>query len=296
MTVDPDEIETTRGERLLAVVLTVFLLIGAGWAYSKLDRRGPYEPPVVSAADRAAIDRYELAQREQARTGSDVALARQTMEDRREAYRTALDAGEPAGALEADYRAAERAFAAAQRAAADAQNELAAAEPAGRAAYERRDRAARDRDDRDGLVTFLLRLGFCLLLLVGSFAVFLRLRTTRWFPPAAALLATAALMSLFLAADYLDDYVSWQDLGPLVLSLAGIALTLGAFVALQRYLATRIPLRRVRRAECPYCGYPARGNAHCEGCGRDLVASCAACGAPRRVGVAHCGACGAVQL
>lgn len=295
MSVDPDEIETTRGEKLLAVVLTAFLLVGTGWVYSKLDRDRlrTYEPPAVSAADQAAIDRYREAQQSQARTASEAAVARSTLELRREAYRTALDAGQPSGALERDYRAAEQQFASAQRAAAEAQTELAAAEPGGRAAYTRRDRAARDRDNGAARTTFLLRVGFSLLLLAGSFAAFARLRATRWFPVAAALVATATLMTLFLAADYLNDYIRWQDLGPLVLSLAGIALTLGAFVALQRYLATRIPLRRVRRAECPYCGFPARGNAYCEGCGHDLVAPCPACGSPRRVGVAHCGACGA---
>lgn len=96
-----------------------------------------------------------------------------------------------------------------------------------------------------------------------------------------------------MGVDYVGDYVRWQDLGPLVLSLAGAAFTLAAFWGLQRYLATRIPQRRVRRGECPFCGYPVRGNARCEGCGREVVAPCAACTAPRRVGTAHCGACGA---
>jgi hypothetical protein len=78
-----------------------------------------------------------------------------------------------------------------------------------------------------------------------------------------------------------------------VLSLVGIVLTLLAFVALQRYLAKRIPGRRVRRRECPFCGYPVRDNTHCEGCGRDVLAPCARCDQPRRVGASHCGACGA---
>lgn len=293
MSVDRDEIETTRGERLLAVVLTAFLLVGTGWVYSKLDRQGPYTPPKISAEDRVAIARYESAQRERGRAAEEVSVTRSAMEDSREAYRTALDAGAPAGALQREYRAAERLYASAQRVEAEAQAELAAAEPAGRAAYERRDRAARDRDDGAARTTFLLRVGFLLLLLAGAYACFIRLRSSRFLPVAGSLVATAALMTLFFAADYLNDYIRWQDLGPLVLSLVGIALTLGAFVSLQRYLTARIPLRRLRRAECPYCGFPARGNDHCEGCGRDLVAPCPACGSPRRVGVTHCGACGA---
>ena len=91
----------------------------------------------------------------------------------------------------------------------------------------------------------------------------------------------------------MTDYFDPIDLGPLVLSLIGIVATLIAFVVLQRYLAKRLPSRRVRKSECPFCGYPVRGNTHCEGCGRDVIAPCAQCDAPRRVGAVHCGACGA---
>ena len=101
------------------------------------------------------------------------------------------------------------------------------------------------------------------------------------------------MLSLVLAGDYVTDYIDVQQLGPLVLSAAGIALTLFAFWWLQRYLAQRLPLRRVRKGECPFCGYPLRGGDHCEGCGRNVVAECGSCRSPRRVGTLHCGACGA---
>ena len=87
-----------------------------------------------------------------------------------------------------------------------------------------------------------------------------------------------------MAVDYLTDYFELLELGPLVISLFGIAVTLLAFVGLQRYLAQRIPQRRVRKNECPFCGYPVRGKEHCEGCGRQVIAPCARCEAPRRIG------------
>ena len=98
---------------------------------------------------------------------------------------------------------------------------------------------------------------------------------------------------VYLRYPRISDYVSWRHLGPLVLSLVGVTLSLLAFWGLQRYLVRRIPRRRVRRNECPFCGYPVRGSGtHCEGCGRDVVAECARCAAPRRVGTAHCAVCG----
>ena len=74
--------------------------------------------------------------------------------------------------------------------------------------------------------------------------------------------------------------------------LAFIVATLVAFWWLQRYLARRIPFRRVRKGECPFCGFPVSGTERCEGCGRPVMASCSTCGETRRVGTLHCGACG----
>ena len=107
-----------------------------------------------------------------------------------------------------------------------------------------------------------------------------------------AWVGSSALVALVLAGDYVTDYVDPLELGPLVLAAAGAAMTVAAFVALQRYLARRLPIRRVRKGECPFCGYPARGTGHCEGCGREVIAECSRCTAPRRVGTLHCGACG----
>ncbi len=44
--VDTDDIQTTRGEKLLALVMTVFLLIGGIWAYDRLEVQHGYVAPV----------------------------------------------------------------------------------------------------------------------------------------------------------------------------------------------------------------------------------------------------------
>ena len=67
-TVDVDEIQTTRGEKVLALVLAVFILIGLVWAYDKLDQRSFYsiEP---TAAEQDAIGLYNGRRRGPARRG-----------------------------------------------------------------------------------------------------------------------------------------------------------------------------------------------------------------------------------
>jgi hypothetical protein len=298
--VDVEEIQTTKSEKLLAAVLVVFLLIGGIWTYQKID---DYVADAVdidysyrgSPEDQALLDRAGRSRERLTQTTSARAEAREDLELSREAYRTALEAGSPAGRLADDYAQAQRRFARAEAEVAAARREV---EAAGRAAEEaRRNIAAEieDRQDRRALFSFLLRIALVALSAAFGYWLLGRLRRSgsRYFPVAVAVVAYAAILAFVLAADYVTDYVDPLDLGPLVLALFGIAATLLAFLALERYLARRVPSRRARKSECPFCGYPVRGNRFCEGCGRDVVAPCTRCGKDRRVGTLRCGTCGA---
>jgi hypothetical protein len=298
--VDVEEIQTTKSEKLLAAVLVVFLLIGGIWTYQKMD---DYVADAVdidysyrgTGEDRAAIDRAQRARERVAEATAARAEAREDLVLSREAYRTALEAGSPAARLADEYRQAQRRFALAEADADAARRDVPAAErPAEEA---RRNVAAEieDREDRRALFTFVLRFALVVLSAVLGYWLLGRLRRSgsRYFPVAIAVVVYAAILAFVLAADYVTDYVDPLDLGPLVLALFGITATLLAFLALERYLARRVPFRRARKSECPFCGYPVRGNRFCEGCGRDVVAPCTRCGKDRRVGTVRCGTCGA---
>ena len=136
----------------------------------------------------------------------------------------------------------------------------------------------------------LLSIGFAYWLLA-----YMRRRQSRWFPLAGSVVAFATIFAFVLAGDYVTDYFDPFDWGVAVVALFGIVATLLAYAGLQRYLLRRVPPRRVRRHQCPFCGYPLGAGAHCEGCGREVVAPCASCEAPRRVGTAHCTVCGATS-
>lgn len=304
--VDAEDIETTKGEKLLATVLTIFVLIGLLWVYFHVDvdRDYPFPDPAqsLSTADRSAIARNDAALETLRLAKRREASARGRLVDRREAYRTALDAGRRDAPLrrgfeaaqaaydaaQADRRAAKRTQVASASAAGVAERNLAAAEQRAQASIEGRER-------HDARVSLVRRLVLVLALLAGSYFLLggLRRRRSRYLPVAMAAVAAVALLALVMGVDYLTDYIEVTDLGVPVLSVAGVLMTLVAFAVLQRYLARRLPERRVRKRECPFCGYPAGENRHCEGCGRDVVADCAKCAGPRRVGASHCGACGA---
>jgi hypothetical protein len=296
--VDIEEIQTTKSEKFLALVLGVFVLIGGIWTYEKID---DYVREAVALdrveeteEERAAFERLDAAVARVEAAQARRSAARDELELAREAYRTALEAGEPADALERDYRSAQAEFEAAEVELQEAQADRRAAQPDANAAQRALEERSLDREDRRALYAFLFRGLFVAALLAFGYWLLARLRGrgSRYLPVSFALLGAATILAFVLAADYVTDYVDPLDLGPLVLALVGIAATLAAFWWLQRYLARRIPFRRVRKGECPFCGFPVTGTRRCEGCGREVVASCATCGASRRVGTLHCGACG----
>jgi hypothetical protein len=303
------EIETSGAEKVLAVVLAVFIAIGAVWGYVKLDEVGGKDSASYYLPERQLLGQEEFSELQRHRQAarsvgvarSDRRAATREMELRREAYRTALDADEPSSGLQAEYESAQARLASASRVLAAAVAVEARTRPEATQAQERlaelrqdaAERADEDRADHDRVV-FLLRLGLLILMLGGAYRLLSRLRSrnSRYLPAALAWIGATAVLACVMAADYTNSYIEFSEVGPLAISIAGVALTLVAFVALQRFLAKRVPARRVRRGECPFCGFPLRGKPHCEGCGRGVIASCSSCQEDRRVGTPRCGHCG----
>ena len=298
---DVEEIQTTKGEKLLAVVLAIFVLIGGVWAYSKIDDavRTSTKPDYSyrgTPAEQAAVARQEAAFGRLARAERGATRALANLNLRREAYNTALAAHRPeADQLGKAYDRAQARLAQTREEAAAARREVAATRPAGDAAQRHIGEVRMGRTNHRELLAFAFRLAFVFASIVFGYWLLARLRRrgSRYYAVGLALVGYAAVLAFAMAVDYLTDYFEPLDYGPLAISLFGIAVTLLAFVGLQRYLARRIPHRRVRKGECPFCGYPVRGNEHCERCGREVIAPCTRCHEPRRVGTLHCGACGA---
>lgn len=298
--VDIEDISSTKSERFLAVVLAAFLLIGSIWFYVKVDdwvggsrswELTPAEQTLMRAQD-DAWQAHEKASTAVEREKTEVGLAKDALD-------IALAKGESTAALEAQYQRELDQFAAARsteekaRARAEKLSDQASA-------IERKHESQRLSAGRQWAIAGI-RFGFIIVWFGASLRMVsvLRKRQSRFLPLAFAAVGTGVISALVFATDYITDYIDPLDLGPIVLSAVGVVATLAAFVGLQRWLAHRLPGRRVRNGECPFCGHPVRdgsgslGAPHCEGCGREVIASCAACGRPRRVGSPHCGACGA---
>lgn len=252
----------------------------------------------LSRSEGHAIDRLVQAQQRHNAVTGDVDELIGVRDEARERYRTSLDADAADPTAKAAYQLAERNLSAARANAnrtesilANAKADAAPALNQLRTVEKKRNDRASDERDRAEVQTFVYRLVFTLAILLGSFALLQRWRKrhSRWTILGMGGVGAATLLSLVMALDYLNI----EDWGLLILSLSGIAVTTVVFLAYQRFLQTRIPLRRARKNQCIFCGYPVGDETHCEGCGRASHAPCSACGERRRVGTLHCGQCGA---
>lgn len=294
--VDTEDIASTRSERVLAVVLVVFLLIGSGWFYVKIDDWvGGSRAWEYTAAEQRSIDAAETAEDRAWRAEEERDTALTDLELARENLSLAIEQDQPTESLSETFEEAQTEYAEARAEATTARSRADAAQQAADEARETYDDRARGKDGRYWIVA-LLRLLFVGALVGGSLRLITvqRARESRYLTLGLSAVAASTLTAVWFAGDYITDYIDVLELGPLVLSVLGAGATVVAFVALQRYLARRVPRSRVRKGECPFCGFPVRGDGpHCEGCGREVIGECGACSSPRRVGSPHCAVCGA---
>lgn len=303
-----ENIRTSGAEKVLAAVLAIFMLIGGVWVYSQIgkiseetygDEYGMYFQPVeISAEDKAALREANQARSDLWKAQGKVRRSKSQIQFTGDAYRTEIDAGLAGSGELAAYRAAQRNLADARDDVRSARQVLDEATPAADVARENQRQARLDAesDQRsdDRWVAILRVLFIAAVLGAGTYSLSVcRRRRSRLMPLALAGVATGAMLAAWMAIDYGTTLGVFREMGPLLISLIGIALTTVAFIALQRYLSKKIPARRVRKKECPFCGYPGHDNQHCEGCGRKIVGECSTCHQPRRISTAHCGKCGA---
>ena len=216
------EIETTASEKVLAVVLAVFIAIGAVWGYIKLDEVAQPDSTFY-APDRELLDRAEIsaiqdhrqAVRSVGAARVDRRAATRQLELRREAYRTALDADEPSAELGVEYESAQAKLAAASRELAAAAAVEARTRPAAAVAQQQLTelrQVAAERDDADHArhdrIVFFLRMALLILMLGGAYRLLGRLRSrhSRYLPAALAWIGATAVLAVVMAGDYTDSY------------------------------------------------------------------------------------------
>lgn len=295
--IEQDSPTITGGEKFLAVILSVFILIGTGWiywqAYDVIIPRPSYTvtpehqkatDDAIEASDRLSELQYKLTQDQlaldQARADLDIAInsgddttqlrksyimAQKELELTKERHRVARIASESADAVSAEYDKAE------QEAINNAEVSWHHWLLAG------------------------LRLALISAMLAGSlfWTQKMRQRNSRYVPMGLAVTISATILSLVFIIDYITDFIDILELGPIVLSALGIAFTLFAFFVLQRHLLKRVNRVRLRKGECVQCSFPIKDSLrYCGKCGILAAEKCESCGELNRLGLDFCSNCG----
>lgn len=314
----PESVVITASERVLAWILAGFLLIALCWVYVNIDDAVRDARGDSSDASYRTLKKLESSQEKNERalglwdelsatSVTDARVSARRAEDARDEardrFRTELDAGNRDEQLRRAYLAAEnRADAKAaelsklesdRTEALEKQSSYMKSTSAQRQSARQHVASRRNATDRWIFVSRAL-----LVLVSLALSVFLLRsiaeRSPRAQPLAQATVTASAALALAMIVDYSEVSFDFDSLGPLGLAALGSVSTIAAFFGLQRYLARRRPLRRLRAGECRRCGYPARDVAFCEGCGSQVYDTCKRCGQPRRAGTPHCRSCGAV--
>lgn len=232
--------------------------------------------------------------------------ARSEWEYRKEEYRLALERGRDDPALArlheeagASYETARETYSLAEA----TRRSLEARQAAPRAEYNAAALTVHESYqhavDRYELIVFLLRFCYALPLFAGSVWAWLALRRRqgRNLTVATAFMSFAGLQAIALVFQY--GWYVLRDIGPIALSVTGSGVCVAGLVALKRWSSNprRLSMARLRRSQCPYCGYPlSAGLAHCAGCGRGLALACPECGRDNLPETPYCSHCGLRKL
>lgn len=310
--------EATRAEKILALALTVFLLIGGlrmAWA---IDSAFPY-PDYMKLREQfisASLEQERIIifnqKNEKLAALQNLQIEESTLrlqyETAREEYRTLLDRGIDDRLKKAQWEEARdkheetrTAISAAEAALRDFQNNIVAPKEkvfaeAERLFHERLAQLTGQRNRQAGLALMIYALaGFVLTLWI--FNLFRgKPRLSRYTVIGTSFLGFGALqmliISYYIASPFLRDWLPTEwivSLGGSILSIAGIIFLKNKFLSTEA-----VNNRRLWKKACPACGFPHPGN-YCIRCGVAQKSSCASCGLLTNRFSPWCQECGSKQ-
>jgi len=312
------EREVTRAEKVLAVALAVFLLVGGlriAWAINDF-----FPHPDYLEIQRQFISEslaQEMGALWQQQNGKQAALQRLQEEESvlrlqyetaREEYRTLLDRGIDDAGKKAQWEQArsrmeqaQLAISAAEKAQHDFRTTiLEPKEKVFRGAEERFQarlvQLMRQRNLRAGLglMAYAL-LGFAL-----SIWVFNVFRSkpflSRYAVIGTSFLGFGVLQMLVVSFQVAHPFLQGVIPVEWIVSLGGSGISVAGIIFLKRkYLSTEaVRSRRLWKKACPICGFPKPGNC-CNWCGVAQTTPCASCGLPTNSFSPYCQECGGKQ-
>lgn len=308
---ETSQLEMSRAEKILALAMIIFLLIGGAWVfreiqtiplrpdYQAIEQR--YLPSELQKEFHGAQNNLYTLQGNVHKRQDDLAQATREYEFRREEYRVILDKGEVDPARERTYTDATKVYEQAlleyEVALEMEKQALEKLQPLS-AAWEQAqtliasDFAAAQRTFEWKL--FLLRALYAVPVFILALFAFIRMRQSHsnYLIFGTALIGFGSFQLIYLFGLY-----SWhllRDVAQIAISLMGTALCVVGIIVIRRYLVdpARITKSRLRRGLCPACGVPSSTHAYCIACGEQLQKQCTSCSHNRPVRGEYCPHCG----
>ncbi len=303
-------IEFSRVERILALGMVLFLLVGGAWVFNRIQRlpaRPDYhaiERRHISAELQSAYwqaqNTLNAAQVAAGRVREELSVAATEYEFRREEFRVMNERGILDPVREQAYKEALTTF---ER----LRGEIGVAMAVEESARTRLQPLAEqwkalqakigEEQHRANVAfewqLFVFRMLYAVPVLALALLLFqlLRRRGSTYLIFATALIAAATLQLLYLVSLYSWHFL--RDVAQVAIAILGTVMCMAGIVMIRRYWfhPERVLRTRVRRGQCFSCGAPAENNVYCPACGEELQKRCLGCGQNRPVKAAFCPHC-----
>ena len=301
-----EEFKHTRGQKILATGIVIFLLIFAGNFLVSLgnwveepdleEYRETYGVNEISDELESCKDSLKHAKTELNDLKEENHVKYEKYEMLREEYRVSLERGEGNTILYEEYREAKREYE-------KSENELSSVEEECKRLEnevwnlesrlkEKKELALNEHKKAKNVYdakVLGLRLAFFAPLLILSIISYIKIKSSR-FKQYMLLCDSFLSFSIILSVWSIGAFV-YKIVSVMVMTLfGGIACILGLiYITKQRQSTTM--LRRIMDNKCPWCSTPIKGK-YCIKCGKPLVEKCKNCGKEKPILVPHCPHCG----
>ncbi len=306
---DYEKSEATRGEKILASAMVIFLLMGGIYILNDLDNI-PEKPHINFYYEKYNV--YVL-ENEQNSINSELRIASDTLSAvkdeysdnreyylfKREEYRVVVDKGGTDEIKEGEYEKAREMYEQSRIKLDDAQAVYNSIENRLDQKGEELSNAHKlARDDYNAvhqvyrLKVLAVRLAFVMPLLLVAIFIFLRAKKvkSKYTIHANAFMAFASLLLIYMTI--VDVWKAAHVIGISIFGASACAITL-AYLKKQFFSFERISMRRLRDNKCPWCNFPiGHATTYCQNCGRKLAEKCPECGEMRPILTPFCPNCG----
>ena len=304
-----EKLEATRGEKILASAMVIFLLIGGINILTELgdipespQRNVYYEKYGVynlENEERSINSELKIASDALTNANNEYLSANENYLFKREEYRVILDKGETDEIKEREHEEARKRYE-------ESQVELSEAQAVYDEIYgrsnQKRDEVSDARSLTHGeyntayqiyrLKVLAVRLAFVLPLLAVAIAMFLKAKKvkSKYTIHANAFMAFASLLLIYTII--VNVWQALHVIGISILGAVACAITL-AYVKKQYFSFERISMSRLKQNKCPWCTFPIRYDmSYCQNCGKKLTYKCPECGEMRGILTHFCPNCG----